>query len=432
MATQSLTRRAPRSVRHRFVVAGSLLALSSALGAEPAVTPSAWKTTSSLTLRESYDSNVFLQDHAPSPSVLGAAPARLGSFVTSAAVAWNVEARAADGLVFTGGYAPEAVRYHSASSEDYVAHRVQLALSRRAASTAWSATNSLVWTDGSKDAPIFGGPGGAPALGGIPLRDRRAALVDRSALKFETTSGRWLFRALAAGYWHDFRTNQLRQTGCANYIDRSEVSAGFDVGYELRPKTRVIAGFRLARQTQAELYGVDSPYDSTRRRFVAGLEGTPVAWLQLNLLAALETRSFAAATPAGFDRDKHLLWIDASATATPTKRDTLTLTVRRAEQPASTSISVYEDTAGELTWRHKCSDRIAASAALKIWTGIWQPPAVRRDRVCTPTLQLQFTVNTHCVVEATWSYDDARSGIPSTEGREFTRHVCGLSARYTF
>lgn len=415
------------------LAACSCAIICSGIAGEPAAPASAtWKFTTTLGVRETYDSNVYLQDHAPSPAIVGAAPAQLSSLVTAVSAGVNVESRGATGLVVNGSYAPEVVRYHSASPENYTTHRAQIGASRRAGAVAWNVSDALVWTDGSKDSPIFGGPGGAPALGGIPLRDRRAALVNRANFRVESIAGRWLLRALASGYWHDFRTNQLRQSGCANYIDRSEVSAGIEGGYEFQPKTRAIAGLRLARQTQSSLFGVDSPFDSTRRRFVAGLEGTPYAWLQLNLLAALETRTFAAGTPVGFDRHKRLLWIDASATATPTKRDTLTLTLRRAEQPASTSASVYEDTAGELTWRHKCTDRVTASAALKVWTGIWQLPAVRRDRVCTPTLQLQFTLNPHCIVEAAWSYDDATSGIPSTDGREFTRHLCGLSARYTF
>lgn len=423
--------RALRPVQLCFVAA--LLALSPALAADlsrPA--PVSWKTTASAGVRETYDSNVFLQDLAPSPTIVGAAPAQHGSFVTGVSATVNVEARSAAGLVFTGSYAPEAVRYHSATSENYVVHRVQAGLSRRMGATAWTLSDALVWTDGSEDTPIFGGPGGAAALGGIPMRDRRAALVNRSNFRLETVTGRWLLRAVATGYWHDFRTRQVRQAGCANYIDRSEVSAGIDAGYEIRPKTRIVAGFRLARQAQGELLGADSPFDSTRRRFIAGAEGAPAAWLQLNLLAALETRTFAAGTPVGLDRHKRLLWIDASATATAGPRDTLTLTVRRAEQPASTSVSVYEDTAAELTWRHKCTDRLTAGAGLKIWTGIWQLPAVRRDCVSTPSLQFQFALNKHCTVEATWSYDDATSGIPATEGRAFTRHLCGLSTRYTF
>lgn len=424
----SSTRRAAR-----LLVACAGLASSAGSAAEPtAPAPATWKITTSLGIRETYDSNVYLQDHAPSPTVVGAVPAGLSSLVTSVFAGMNVESRGATGLVLTGSYAPEVVRYHSAAAENYTTHRAQIGASRRSGATAWNFSDALVWIDGSKDSPIYGGPGGAPALGGIPMRDRRAALVNRSAFRLETLEGRWLLRALASGYWHDFRTNQFRQAGCANYVDRSEVCAGIEAGYEFRPKTRVIAGLRLARQNQGSLFGVDSPYDSTRRRFVGGLEGAPASWLQLTLLAALETRTFAPGTPAGFDRHKRLLWIDASATATATPRDTITLTLRRAEQPASTSISIYEDTAGELTWRHKCTARLTAGAALKIWTGIWQLPAVRRDRVCTPTLLLQFAATQHCLVEATWSYDDATSGIPSTDGREFTRHLCNLSVRHTF
>ena len=82
---------------------------------------------------------------------------------------------------------------------------------------------SAVWTDGSQDAPIFGGPGGAPAIGGAPVRDRRAAFLERSNFKLSAVRGPWLVRAVATTYWHDFKIRQTTLAGCANFIDRREV-----------------------------------------------------------------------------------------------------------------------------------------------------------------------------------------------------------------
>ncbi|MDI1247480.1 MAG: hypothetical protein PSV13_01230 [Lacunisphaera sp.] len=391
-----------------------------------------WKTSTSLTLRESYDSNVFLQDQAPNPAVIGAAPARLGSLVTSlaAALGWEKKQSALFGI--TASYAPEAVRFHSASTEDHFIHRTALSFGGAAGGLSWSLTNSGIWTDGSVDAPIFGGPGGAPAIGGTPVRDRREAFVDRSSFKLSYTTGRWLVRAVAAGYWHDFRTNQTTLTGCSNYIDRNEVTGGVEAGYALAPKTRLIAGFRYGRQNQFRSLGVDSPYDSQVRRFVAGLEGSPRTWLQLNLLAGLDTRTFAAGTPAGFDRSRARLWVDASATATPTKRDTIQFSLRRSALPSSSSVSLYEDTAGELSWRHQCNDRFSVKASFRICAADWAAPAVRRDRIYSPGLQLQYVCSPRLTAEATYNYDRGESLIAATAGREFHHHLVALGLKQAF
>jgi len=402
-----------------------------AAASSPAPVLPAWKSTLTLSARETYDSNVFLQDHAPSASVVGAAQAKRSSLVTSASLALSAEHRSAAGTTFTGSYTPEVVRYHSASTENHVAHRAQLGLAGSAGNFAWSLTDNLVWIVGDDDSPIYGGPGGAPALGGVPVRDRRSSLLNRSGYKLEWTHGAWLLRTVGSAYWQDFRTRQSRQAGCANYVDRNEVFAGVEAGYEFRPKTRLLAGFRYGRQDQGDLHGAGSPYDSARRRFFTGLEGAPAGWLKLSLLAGLETRTFSQATPAGFDRHKGLLWIDASATATPGKLDTISATLRRAEQPASTSFSVYEDMTGEISWRHQCTERFSTTAALKVCLANWQLPVLRRDRIYTPSLVAQYSATKRCQLEGSWSYDSAMSAIPATEGREFTRHLCAVTVRYT-
>ena len=412
-----------------------LLGLSPAarLCAEPAGTPAGeWKTTAALTARETYDSNVFMQDIAPNPAVADAVPARLASLVTSLSATVGVEHRFSPALTLAASYAPEAIRYHSASSEDNIVHRAGLNFSGTAGAVAWSLTNSGVWTDGSKDAPIFGGPGGAPAIGGAPVRDRRAAFAERSNFKLSAVRGPWLVRAVATTYWHDFQTRQTTLAGCSNYIDRSEVLGGVEGGYALWPKTRLIAGYRFGRQNQGKLLGVDSPYDSWMRRLVAGVEGSPCSWLQLNLLAGRETRTFGPGTPVGFNRHNPLWWVDASATATPTKNDALQLSFRRIRQPSSSSVSVYDDAVAEITWKHKCTDRFSAGAGLKACIANWQAPAIRRDRIYTPSLQLQYAFSKQFSAEIACSRDIAESQIKATEGREFTRNLCTLGLKRTF
>lgn len=391
-----------------------------------------WKTSTALTLRETYDSNVFLQDHAPNPAIVGAAPAGLGSLVTSLSATLGLEKKQSALFGFTASYAPEAVRFHSAPTEDHFIHRTAVSLGGSDGALGWSLTNSGIWTDGSVDAPIFGGPGGAPAIGGTAVRDRREAFADRSSFKLAITGDRWLVRVVGAGYWHDFRTNQTTLTGCSNYIDRSEVTGGVEAGYAVAPKTRLIAGFRYGRQTQSSNLGVDSPYDSWLRRYVAGIEGSPKAWLQLNLLAGFETRTYAAGTPAAFDRNKSRLWIDASASATPTRRDAIQFSLRRADYPASSGVSVYADTSAEISWQHRCSDRFGVRSSFKVCAADWHAPVARRDRIYTPGLQLQYAFNPRFNAELAATYDRGESLLTATAGREFRRHAIALSLKRTF
>ncbi len=392
----------------------------------------AWKVALGFSVKESFDSNVFLQDTPPSPTCVGAARPREASLVSTIAGSLGGNGLLGPDLAMSLSYTPEASVYHSAPSENNVVHRGVVNLSGVSVANPWRLQTAVTWIDGSKEGPIYGGPGGVPAVGGIPVRDRRAALILRSAFNLTHFFGRCFIRPIGTAYVHNFFTRQRHTAGYENYIDRQEWIGGVDLGYEVRPKTRLIAGFRYGRQDQLKLLGIDSPYDSCLRRFLAGVEGSPTRWLQLNLLAGPETRSFATGTPKEFDRERTLLWIDTSAIVTPGPADACTLTARRFEQPAFSSQSIYEDITYEINWRHKFTKRFSAVAGYKAYNGNWQSPVNRDDWILTPCLLLQFTPNGHACIELAYALDSAVSHVPFTVGREYRRQLSSVSARYSF
>jgi hypothetical protein len=311
-------------------------------------------------------------------------------------------------------------------------HKFGLAASGQSGATTWSVQNNATWIDGSSEGPIFGCAGGAAAIGGIPLRDRRDAFIERSAFKLLRPIGSWLVRPVATAYVHNFFTRQSRQAGYLNYIDRREFVAGFDVGHELFSKTRWIAGFRVGRQDQLKLLGVDSPYDSRLQRFLLGLEGTPWPWLQVNLLAGPETRRFRGGTPAGFNPKQVLLWIDSAASIVAGPKNSFSVAIRRFEQPAFASQSVYEDITYEATWRHKFGDRLTAGFGFKVYGGDWPGPATREDWIMTPSISLRYASSARRSIEFAYAFDSAESRLPATSGREFTRQLLSLGTQFTF
>lgn len=391
-----------------------------------------WKTSASLSFRESFDTNVFLQDDLPAPAVVGAAQARRASLLTTAGVALGLERRFDPDLAFAVSYATEANFYHSAPAENHQMHKLSAGASGQIGPAIWSLQNNTTWTNGSEVGPVFGGVGGVAAMGGIPLRDRRAAWLGRSTFKFTRHWDAWFVRPLATLYIHDFETAQSVRAGYANYIDRREMLGGVDFGLKLTGALRWVAGYRLVRQDQFKLHGVDSPYDSTLQRFLVGLEGTPTPWLQLTVLAGPETRRFAPGTAAGFDPDQMVPWIDAVAVLTPSPRDACIMTVRRFEQPAFASCSVYEDITYEISWRRKCSHALTLSAGCKLYGGDWPTPVNREDWILTPSAQLQYAVNRHGTFEVSYAFDEAKSRVPATAGREYRRHLGSVATKFNF
>lgn len=388
----------------------------------------AWKAAAGWSLRTAYDSNVFLQDQKPAPAIDGAFEAARGSLVATGAAVASASLLTPANVKVLASYSPEATVFLSARTEDHQTHRISLGSSGGSQTFSWGLQNNATWISGNGASPVFGGLGGVPALGGIPLRDRRDAFSCRSNLGLTYRTNRWFARPAATFYYHDFRTAQSRRAGYENYIDRQEWSAGFDVGRQVAD-ARFYAGVRRGRQDQLRLLGVDSPYDSTYWRWLAGLEGSPAGWMHCSVATGPETHRFPAATPAGFNRDKTYWWIDGSATLTAGPRDTCTLTVRRFLQPAFSSASVYEDITYEATWRRRMHERLTVGAGFRAYGGDWPGPATREDWIFTPSVQLQFTPAPRHSLDVAWSLDRAESRLPLTAGREFRRHLVSVAYR---
>jgi hypothetical protein len=388
----------------------------------------AWTLAVSASVRETFDSNVFLQD------VGGIA--RRSSPVTSAALGLAAGYERTPAFRATLSYTPELVRYHRYDSENHVAHRAAANFSGAFTKTTWEWTNSFLRIDGSDQGPIFDAAAGGdiPAIGGIPLRERREAVVLRNGLKLTHTRGRWMLRPAFTTYSHDFRTDQRARTGAyggyENYVDRWELNGGADAGYDLGRKTWLVAGYRYGRQQQGRLLGAASPYSNRYSRILLGLEGSPAKWLRLSLSGGPDFRSFQA-PPAGFDPGEQLWYIGSSAGWLPSGSDTVTLTLSRYEQPAFSSHSVYEDIVYDVSWRRRHSARLATTLGFRAYGGDWQAPVNREDWIYTPAASLTYSWAGHITTEISYSYDAVRSRVPNTTGREYTRHLLTAGVRFT-
>ena len=414
-----------------------------------------WSFKADLTLKETFDSNVYIQDEKPTPANTAAAQAagftpvqaKQQSFVTSILPKFTLDYRPCAAFNVAASYVPEIVYYHAESSEDYVAHRGTLNLGGKWDQVTYDLLNTVAYIDGNDIGPTFARPGDVPAIGGIPLRDRREAFVFRNVFRLTYPIGDFFLRPVCSTYFHDFKTDQRATPAGApfvyeNYIDRQDVSGGLDVGYKVAEKTSVVLGYRYGAQDQFKLLGVNSPYDSTYQRVLVGIEGTPWDWVKLNVLLGPEFRDFsdrATQTYPQFDDNEQLYYVDASIAFLPTARDTITLANRRYEQPAFSSFSVYEDITYALIWKHKLDDHFTVGAGFQLYIGDWQAPVSREDWIYTPSASVGYTYK-KLSAELAYSYDwvvNQADVVPGTqtayaEGREYTRHLVSLSAKYSF
>ncbi|MBI5380739.1 MAG: hypothetical protein HZA31_02445 [Opitutae bacterium] len=409
----------------RFTLA--VLAVSASLQAQ---TPSAQPSlvTTSLTVREAYDDNVFLQS--------ATALSDHESLVSS--VALNISATSQTGPEFkaTLSYAPEMVVFHSEKTENHLDHRVALNLAGKCGAWVWEAQNSVLAINGKNEGPSFLPGGDIPALGGIPLRDRRDADIYRNGVKATYTQGAWFVRPQFNAYVHDFQTVEHARVGAyagyENFVSRSEVSGALDVGRKINSGLWLVGSYRYGHQQQKKLLGVKSPYSNNYQRLLVGVEGTVTPWLKASVLVGPDLRDFDANPNPAFNRKEELYFLDSTLTFTPTKTDTVTLTARRYEQPAFSSHSVYEDIVYDLAWRHQCASQVTAALGVKVYEGDWQGPVNREDWVYTYSASVSRAFTKQLSGDIAYSYDTVVSDIPNTSAREFRRQILSVGLKYTF
>lgn len=450
-----------RDVHGRLLALGTWLMLAAAVSpAGVAAMPVTFNTE--ISLKETYDSNVYIQDNDPIPANVAAAQAaglhpveaNKGSFVTSVLPRVGLDYKPCVAFNLSATYAPDIVVYQSAHSEDYVAHRGLFNFGGTVGDASWELANTVTYIDGSTEGPTFARPDDVPAIGGIPLRDRRAAFVFRNSFKLTEPVGEWFFRPVATSYIRDFKTDQLfvpaatrTKYSYENYIDRQDISGGLDVGYQVAKGTYLVAGYRYGRQDQFKGFDasgrfVDSPYDSAYNRILVGVEGSPASWVKFAAVFGPDLRTWDDSARLRqmyptFNQNELLYYWDASATFLPTENDTVTLKSVRYEQPAFSSFSMYEDIKTDLTWRHQFSGQVTASAGFTLYIGDWQPPVNRDDWIYTPNASLTYAFTQNLSAEVTYSYDWVDSKVsasvePLTNSHEFTRHLATLGAKCAF
>jgi hypothetical protein len=399
----------------------------------PAPAPKVWTFTAGIGAKTGYDSNVLLQDFGDQ--------AERESWVNSVSAQLALTYQTSPLFKMMASYSPEFVSYEGNSEENHATHRGTLNFSGKSGNTTWEWLNGVTRIDGSSLGPSFTlddhtRAAQIPAIGGVPIRDRRDATIYKNSIKLTQTFGQAFVRPVASYYRHNFMTEQHLNSepgylGYENYVDREEFGGGFDLGYEAWTGTWLLAGFRAGHQKQCQnQYGVPSPFGNDYYRILAGVEGSPADWLKLNVLAGPDFREFDDPTPPSFDSDKVYFFIDACATITPTEDDSVVLAAKRYMQPSFTSFCLYEDIVYEATYRHRFDQRFTAGMGFKAYGGEFRPPTRRNDWIFTPSASLSYTHSANLTAELAYSYDWADCDYD--EGRDFTRHLLWLGIKYSF
>ena len=409
-----------------------------------------WLSELSLDVEECYDSNVYLSgvDHQFVPPSFaapsGSAVARKdrSSFVTTVSPRIGLDLTPLFGggktlQVFSLAYEPSFAIYHGESDESNDAHRLISELKAGGDSFFFDLGGSLRFVDGERMAPTY--PGGFENAGApTGPRDRRKQLNGQAAADFEYDLGPWFLRPIASYLFWDMKTKQEDVEGYQNYVDRSEVAGGSDVGYRLSSRFAITLGYRYGHQFQEKLRFRELQSNNDFQRVLVGLEGKPWSWLDMKVQLGPDFRDYASNAPLNH-QDRVTYYGQGSITATPTERDRLTFTFNEWLWTSQLGQIPYFDSRYALSYTRTLVEdldvEIGGIAHRYDYTIGDAPNSARDDLEYVAFAGMYYALGSHGSVDLTYAFDGGRNLLDHVDNgstRAFERHLVTLKARVTF
>jgi len=436
-ATSSQQRPLARLPRLLALAATAGLA-TSALAEKPAAL-----SELSVTVKETYDSNVYGTEFNPTLAGLPEV-ADVESWVTVISPKAVLNLRSALGLgddsavtAFNIGYAADYAFYHSASSETNQRHNFSQQLKTKSDAVTFSLDNTFTYVDGKSTTPQYGL---LNAYGSASSRERKEQFQDRAKLQLRYDADAWFVRAVANVLYYDLKTQRHQPTGTyvgyQNYIDRQDLNAGIDVGAKLNKNVSLWTGYRYGAQGQDNLPWSQVDSASKYSRLLVGVEGKLASWLKVDLQAGPDFRSFDNATATRGIAEKNHTWLytEASATADLSANDSLVLAHKIWNFVSSTGVASYRDSTYGLTLRHKFSPALSGNLGFRILGSDYALPTVRKDWFYTYSAGLRYDFDKNWALTVDYARNEARNKLDHTAfpGRTYSQDILTFGLRAAF
>jgi hypothetical protein len=323
-------------------------------------------------------------------------------------------------------YAGESVNFDRWSEENFTSHRLGAGGQFIAGNWKINADISSLLIAGSRDTYPSTPTSNANAIS--LWRERRRQWQHRAKIQARASSGSRVLRVTGTWLAYDYQTRVM--VGRVAFADRADAQGGLDLGWKASDDSLWFAGLRAGHQEQAwiPLPNCAFDYSNNYQRLALGWEGRLAANTTVALAAGPDFRHYnGSVDPGSFlgGRDRTSLWFEASLTAQPDPRLTITGKASRTDWLSSTGKSAYLDT---------CAEAAAAWTLNPAWTARFSAkvhrcdyfPASRDDWESLLGLGLAWKVYPRTVVSADLLQHRAWNNLPGLTEREFRRVVLSL------
>lgn len=394
------------------------------------------KTTVSVAGKIAYDSNVMLQDEGSlvAGQTEPTAPANADALVAvlNATVATTVTEGEASARI---SYSPEATVYSGFSDESHVDQCFTFSATSKGEYHRFAGTFSARIVDGDDQGPYYNEVGGGPAIGGVPVRNRR----DQTILKGDASivhdfANETFLRLVASGSDQNFQMEMRNDAFYSNYSDRSEITTGLEYGWKPSKDLTVFLGGHIGFQRSIDRNGVHLNYTSNYSRVLLGAEGKLGSKLKISATFGPDFRRYKEGIRSGLDPKRTDLYTNTALTWTPVSSDSFSVAWKRYLAVGGGGRSAYVDSTYSTAWKHTFSSVWSSSLDATLFDADYKDflSAARVDRIfnvgATVSAKLDAKTKLDFTLLRDWS-SDAGAQAP---GRVYHRWYVQVGAAYQF
>jgi opacity protein-like surface antigen len=323
-----------------------------------------------------------------------------------------------------------------------------LAVKGKAGAFSYNLDNTLLYVDASRIAPAY--PGDLfNAWATINAYTRREQLNDRSKLTLQYDWDKWFVRPGASlayyGMMTEIKNPSLATTpsGYQDYCTRYDVNGGVDFGYKFCPEMAATLGYRYGSQGQEQYSFNINSSPSDYHRVLAGIEGKPLNWLNMQVLGGPDFRSYEAdsATHVSPLNDLHPVtyYGEACLAATVTPKDTLTFKYKQYRFVSCLGVKPYFDSSYGLSYGRKITDRLSLDLGARLLGADYTvgnlASCKRNDLDYILSAGLHFAISANLAADLSYAANLGRNGqgdIANPQNREFNSQDVSLGVQCKF
>jgi Putative beta-barrel porin 2 len=380
----------------------------------------------SVTSSIGYDSNVYLVNN-------GVLANRESTVSTLGA---KVAAKFDSGVALS--YSATENRYWDETSQDNVKHVLGASWANKLDAFSWNAATEFAQVDGSSTSANYnvGGVAQKSAFATAAPRERDDQLQNKTDLMVRYDTSQGFVRGVGKLQYWDMQTKIAPANQNENYVDRSDINGGVDVGRAFtKGGPEYYLGYRNGYQFQ-DIDGQSNSLNASNHydRYLAGVDGKILPSLKLAAQAGWDIHQYDARALNKKDTDEGI-YTDISATWTATKADEIQFKTSQSAGVSSTGKNSIINTVYQFAWKHCFSPAWSTSLTGRYADANYSP--VTRDDI-DYTAIAAVTWNASKNLSATFSYSqdwgrengDVSINALQADQREFARSFVSASVTW--